>query len=72
MSADERQRWERETYAEAVRRSPERQPSFETESGLPVAPLYGPPALGAAPGAIRMEPGGYPGEFPYTRGIQPT
>ena len=36
---------------------------FETSSGIPVKPLYL-PAEGSDPG--------YPGEYPYTRGIQPT
>ena len=58
-------RWERETYEPAVRRFPERKPSFLTESDLEVAPLYGPDAQDA-------EPLGQPGEFPFTRGVQPS
>ncbi|HEX4486449.1 MAG TPA: methylmalonyl-CoA mutase family protein [Terriglobales bacterium] len=38
-------------------------PKFETSSGIPVKPLYGPESA-------RQEE--FPGEFPYTRGIQPT
>ncbi len=45
----------------AVERHPERREAFETPSGLPVEPLYG-----GAPD------GGFPGEYPFTRGIQPT
>ena len=62
MSADEMRRWERETYKPAVERSPERRGAFHTESGLPVDPLYG----------RGEDSAGYPGEFPFTRGIQPT
>jgi methylmalonyl-CoA mutase N-terminal domain/subunit len=62
MSADETERWERESYRPAMERSPERRDSFETESGLDVAPLYSADADGL----------GYPGEFPFTRGVQPT
>jgi len=62
MSADETERWERESYRPAVERSPERHVSFETESGLNVAPLYSADDDGL----------GYPGEFPFTRGVQPT
>ena len=58
-------RWERETYDPAVRRFPERKPSFLTESDLEVGPLYGPDAQDA-------EPLGQPGEFPFTRGVQPS
>ena len=58
-------RWEREVYQPAVRRFPERKPSFLTESDLEVAPLYGPDAQDA-------EPLGQPGEFPFTRGVQPS
>jgi methylmalonyl-CoA mutase N-terminal domain/subunit len=64
MSA-ENERWETETYRPAVNRFPERRAAFETESGIPVAPVFGP--TGAVPDEI-----GYPGEFPFTRGIQPS
>lgn len=40
---------------------PERKADFATPSGIPLEPLYG-----DAPD------GGWPGEFPFTRGIQPT
>ncbi|MFF3252485.1 methylmalonyl-CoA mutase [Actinacidiphila glaucinigra] len=41
----------------------------ESESGLPIEPVYGPDALdGWDPGARLGEPGGYP----YTRGAHPT
>lgn len=41
----------------------------ESESGLPIEPVYGPDALdGWDPGERLGEPGGYP----YTRGVHPT
>ena len=58
-------RWHRDTYEPAVRRFPERSPSFRTESGIEVDPLYGPD--GTHPERL-----GHPGEFPYTRGVQPS
>ncbi len=64
MTDDAHARWLRETYEPAVRRFPERKPSFATESDLDVAPLYGPDA---PPGDI-----GFPGEYPFTRGVQPS
>ncbi|MBM3940957.1 MAG: methylmalonyl-CoA mutase [SAR202 cluster bacterium] len=66
MSEAEMGRWRRDTYDPAVRRSPERLPSFATESGIPVDPLHGP---GDADTPERI---GFPGEYPFTRGIQPT
>ena len=53
--------WRERTHAPAAERRPERRPAFQTPSGLPLEPLYGP-----APD------GGWPGEYPYTRGVQPT
>ena len=53
--------WRERTHTPAAERRPERRPAFQTPSGLPLEPLYGP-----APD------GGWPGEYPYTRGVQPT
>jgi len=47
----------------------ERQPGFETLGGIPVDPLYTAQDRGAEKEDERI---GYPGEFPYTRGVQPT
>jgi methylmalonyl-CoA mutase N-terminal domain/subunit len=47
----------------------ERKPRFTTISGLPVEQLYTRESL---PGWDAEESLGYPGEFPYTRGIYPT
>src|SRR2546430_2748533 len=47
----------------------ERDVPFETSSGKPVKPLYTP---ADAEGFDYMEQLGLPGEFPYTRGVQPT
>ncbi len=55
------ERWLRDVHAPAVARSPERRESFETSSGIPLAPLYAPEAEGAGPG-----------EFPFTRGLHPS
>ena len=41
----------------------------ETRSGLPLAPVYGPPAGADDP---RFERIGWPGEFPFTRGLYDT
>lgn len=68
-SIPSRKSWLEGPYARAVARSPERQDHFETSGGIPVEPLYTPedgPAVGY------NESLGFPGEFPFTRGIQPT
>ncbi|MBZ5700701.1 MAG: methylmalonyl-CoA mutase family protein [Acidobacteriia bacterium] len=52
-----------------ARESQERKPRFTTLSGLPVERLYTPESL---PAWDPEEALGYPGEFPYTRGIYPT
>jgi len=57
-----RDRWQRR-YDE----SRKREADFSTLSGLSVDPVYGP--AGAFEGFERI---GWPGEFPYTRGLYPT
>ncbi|MDX1392964.1 MAG: methylmalonyl-CoA mutase family protein [Gemmatimonadota bacterium] len=61
-----REEWERETLVPFVERSGERRDSFRTTSGIEVDPLYSAPDGDADPDL------GFPGEFPYTRGIYPT
>src|SRR5437016_4601402 len=47
----------------------ERKPKFSTLSGLPLDPVYTEESLGAWDPETAL---GYPGEFPYARGIYPT
>jgi len=61
--------WREATYAKALKRGAERQPEFETTGATSIAPLYTPESLN---GWNYQEQLGYPGEFPYTRGVQPT
>ncbi len=63
-----RRQWEETTLARALSRYPERRASFETSSGIPLARLYTP--LDAP--QDYEEALGFPGQFPYTRGVQPT
>jgi methylmalonyl-CoA mutase, N-terminal domain len=58
-------RWEKETLAKVLERAPERRPSFEGVSLEPVERLY----TEADAEGIEV---GFPGEFPYKRGIHPT
>jgi len=66
--SDGRERWENETYGPFVKKAPERAVPFETLSGLPIKPLYTPADVTGS----YDEKIGYPGEYPYTRGVYPT
>jgi len=57
-----RDRWE-----EAYSKNPERDAEFSTMSGIPVKPLYTPDDVEGS----YDEKLGYPGEYPYTRGVYP-
>ncbi len=61
-------RWERETLRPAVDRTPERA-RLETSWGAPAPRLGTPIDLG---GFDYLGELGFPGEYPYTRGVQPT
>jgi methylmalonyl-CoA mutase, N-terminal domain len=65
---DERKRWEEETLKPALQRCPERKPEFKTSSGINLPPLLTPPV----PDPDFNEKVGFPGEYPFTRGVQPT
>ncbi len=58
------ERWERDTFA----RAPERDAPFSTISGEPIRPLYTEADLPDGIGG-HEDPIGFPGEFPYTRGV---
>src|SRR5438270_186187 len=58
------ERWERDKFAT----TPERDAPFSTISGEPVKPLYTERDLPSGP----EEAIGFPGEFPYTRGVYPS
>src|SRR5258707_583063 len=62
--AEGRARWQRR-YDEARKRDAD----FTTLSGTRVEPVYGPPEGADRPGFERI---GWPGEYPYTRGLHPT
>ncbi|MCI4350970.1 MAG: methylmalonyl-CoA mutase family protein [Thermoplasmata archaeon] len=62
-----RKAWEADVLGPAVTKSPERQEQFATLGGIPVDRLYGPDN---AP--EHLDRLGYPGQFPFTRGVHPT
>jgi methylmalonyl-CoA mutase N-terminal domain/subunit len=66
--ASEQRRWEERALRRALKRG-ERQEGFLTGSGIEVAPLYGPADL---ENHDPLSDEGFPGEMPFTRGVQTT
>ena len=66
-AANSPEQWREQTLKPALQRYPERREQFQTDSGIPIEPLYA-PAVGTEGDGQHI---GYPGEFPYTRGVQP-
>src|SRR2546421_3517278 len=60
------ERWAREVYGKAQQKGALRQPEFKTTSGIKLQPLYGPRD------GDYQEKLGFPGEYPYTGGVQST
>jgi methylmalonyl-CoA mutase N-terminal domain/subunit len=63
-------RWRRDVRDPSLERAPERRERFLNDAGDVVEPVYGPADLEAI-GFDHSANLGYPGEFPYTRGIDP-
>ncbi len=64
-----RETWRAGPRAKALTSAPERRERFETSSGIEIADVYTAADLDAFDPAIQL---GLPGEFPFTRGVQPT
>ncbi len=67
MSEHKRQ-WEQTTLEKTIARFPERREQFETLSSIPVERLYTPNDVGVD----YVGDLGFPGQPPFTRGVQPT
>jgi methylmalonyl-CoA mutase, N-terminal domain len=68
MSLDqEKKRWEKQVYDPLVNRFPERKETFKTSSGIEILPVMVPPDETDYLGEL-----GFPGEYPFTRGVQPS
>jgi methylmalonyl-CoA mutase N-terminal domain/subunit len=65
-SQAEKERWEKETLQKVLDKTSERKKSFEGVSLEPVERLY------TEADAENLSEIGFPGEFPYKRGIHPT
>src|SRR3954447_11446127 len=68
MTQDAQQRWQ-QRYDAALAGGKVRDADFTTLSGVEVDPVYGPADESAVPDFERI---GYPGEFPFTRGLHAT
>lgn len=67
--AEEKQRWENSTLRGALDKRPERAQEFITTSGKPVERLFTPADV---PDFDYLDELGFPGEYPYTRGVHAT
>ena len=65
---DDRRRWEEGILQPALKKYPERKTEFTTPSGIPLERVYFPAETEGA----RSAPAEYPGQYPFTRGVQPT
>src|SRR5512136_1891709 len=66
---DELERWEKTILGKTLSKSPERTTSFKTTSDIEVKRLYTPLDIADTDYGEDL---GFPGEFPFTRGVQPT
>ncbi len=63
---NEKNRWETEVYAKSVQKAPQRKEKFETTSRIEIPPILTPAETDYSTQL------GFPGEYPFTRGVQPT
>lgn len=61
--------WEENFYKKTIAKNPEREKEFTTVSFSPIAPLYTPLDSNLENYETAI---GYPGQYPFTRGVQPT
>jgi methylmalonyl-CoA mutase N-terminal domain/subunit len=65
---DAKKNWETKALDPALKKYPERRERFETLSGIELDRLYFPEAADEA----YLSKSGFPGAYPFTRGVQPT
>ena len=66
---EEHDRWEKTTLGKTLAKSPERAISFKTTSDIEIKRLYTPLDIADADYGEHL---GFPGEYPFTRGVQST
>jgi len=69
MINEAKKKWEQERLAKVIERYPERKKEFHTDSGIPAERFYTPEDL---KDWDYLEKLGFPGDYPFTRGVQPT
>ena len=69
MPSKSKQEWQETTLASTLKRFPERQENFEATSDINIDTVYTPDDCQDFDYSESL---GYPGEYPFTRGIQPT
>jgi methylmalonyl-CoA mutase N-terminal domain/subunit len=67
-TSDPRRAWEEKILQPALKKYPERKAEFETPSRIPVERVYLPREMDEH----ERERNGFPGQYPFTRGVQPT
>lgn len=65
---DQKKRWEEKNISKVLAKNPERKTAFKTTSDIEIERLYVP----AGDDPAYAEKLGFPGEYPFTRGVQPT
>jgi len=66
---EETERWENTTVKKSLQKFPERKEQFRTTSGITMKRLHTPADIDDADYVTEL---GFPGEYPFTRGVQPT
>ena len=64
-----KKKWEQNELARSLAKMPLRRPAYETDSGIPIPDVLTPADRA---GEDYLRDIGFPGQFPYTRGPQPT
>lgn len=67
--AKSKQEWYETALSQSLKQFPQRQEKFKATSGIEIDPVYTPDDLSDFSYDTDL---GYPGEYPFTRGIQPT
>lgn len=65
----EREKWHSTHVQKSISKFPERKKQFKTSSDIEIKNIYTPEDFS---GQDYLEKVGFPGEYPYTRGVQPT
>jgi methylmalonyl-CoA mutase N-terminal domain/subunit len=64
-----REAWTKDELADALAKLPRRRPQFQTDSGIPIPDVLDPASVAETD---YLRDVGYPGQYPFTRGPQPT